>query len=60
MSRAPLSIEQILTILAENPPHIAGLAASLTPARLRPSPDEWCANEVLAHLHACAAVAVWL
>jgi hypothetical protein len=45
-----------LTLLAEAPPRIATLTAGLTPAQLRatPNPGEWSANEVLAHLRACA------
>ncbi len=51
-----LTVEQILTVLAESPPRIAALAAGLVPARLctTPNPDEWSANDVLAHLRACA------
>ncbi len=50
------TIEQILTMLAEAPPRIAALTAGLTPDQLcaAPSPDEWSANDVLAHLRACA------
>jgi hypothetical protein len=54
----PLTNEQILTILAETPPRITALSAGLTPAQLRtpPNPGEWSANDVLAHLRACADV----
>ena len=50
------TIEQILTMLAAAPPRISALTASLSPAQLRtaPGPDEWSANDVLAHLRACA------
>ena len=50
-----LTIEQILTILAETPPRIVALTASLAPAQLHsaPNPDEWSASDVLAHLRAC-------
>jgi hypothetical protein len=53
-----LGIEQVLTLLAETPTRIAALTAGLTPPQLRaaPKPDEWSANEVLAHLRACADV----
>jgi DinB superfamily len=53
-----LPIEQVLTLLAEAPRHIAALTADLEPARLRaaPNPDEWSANDVLAHLRACMDV----
>ncbi len=53
-----LPIEQILILLAEGPRRIAALAAGLPPARLHSAPndDEWSANDVLAHLRACADV----
>ena len=43
-------------MLAQTPPRIAALTADLTPAQLRAAPDEgeWSANDVLAHLRACA------
>ncbi len=51
-----LTIEQVLTLLAEAPPRIAALTAGLEPAQLltRPNHDEWSANDVLAHLRSCA------
>ena len=51
-----LTIEQILTLLAEGPPRIAALTAGLASAQLQtpPGPAEWSANDVLAHLRACA------
>ena len=50
-----LTTEQILTMLAETPPRIAALTAGLAPVQLRTKPsDEWSANDVLAHLRACA------
>jgi hypothetical protein len=53
-----LTIEQVLTLLAETPPRIAALTSSLEPAQLHaiPNPGEWSANDVLAHLRACADV----
>jgi hypothetical protein len=50
--------EQVLTLLAETPPRIAALTASLAPAQLHtpPNHDGWSANDVLAHLRACADV----
>jgi hypothetical protein len=53
-----LTIEQVLAMLAKTPPHISALTADLAPAQLHPSPhpDQWSANEVLAHLRACADV----
>ena len=58
MPSITLAIEQILTALAETPPHIAEPTVSLTETQLHaaPSPGEWSANEVLAHLRACADV----
>jgi hypothetical protein len=56
--RKPLTVEQSLTILTETPSRITALTAGLTPAQLRtsPGPAEWSANDVLAHLRACADV----
>jgi len=53
-----LTIEQILTLLPETPARIAALTAGLAPARLHTTPnhDGWSANDVLAHLRACADV----
>jgi hypothetical protein len=53
-----LTRAQVLTRLAETPQRLAALTAGLDPALLRasPAPDEWSANEVLAHLRACADV----
>jgi hypothetical protein len=47
---------QVLTLLAQTPRRLAVLCAGAAPAALqsRPSPEEWSANEVLAHLRACA------
>ena len=52
------TIEEALTLLAETPARIVALTSGLSPAQLRarPSPDEWSANDVLAHLRACADV----
>jgi hypothetical protein len=43
-------------MLAATSPRLVALTANLTPAQLRtpPQPDEWSANDVLAHLRACA------
>src|SRR5262245_22867917 len=58
MSNNSLTIEQVLTRLAEHPPRIATLTKDLTSAQLcaRSKPDEWSANDVLAHLRSCADV----
>jgi hypothetical protein len=56
MSNPTLTTEQILTILGEGPSRLAALTADLSPAQLRtpPNPDEWSANDILAHLRSCA------
>lgn len=48
----------MLTLLAETPQRLAALTAGLVPAQLhtRPNPEEWSANDVLAHLRSCADV----
>jgi DinB superfamily len=53
-----LTIEQVLTLLAATPQRIAALTAGLAPAQLHTTPnhDGWSANDVLAHLRACADV----
>jgi len=58
LPRRLFTIEQVLTLLAETPPRIAEITAGLAPAQLHnpPGPDEWSANDVLAHLRACADV----
>ena len=58
MPRRSLASEQVLSILAETPPRIATLTVGLVAAQLHtaPTPDEWSANDVLAHLRACADV----
>ncbi|HEX2184473.1 MAG TPA: DinB family protein [Chloroflexota bacterium] len=58
MPSSSLTIEQVLALLAATPPRLAALSAGLAPAQLqtRPTPEEWSATEVLAHLRACADV----
>ncbi len=58
MPSRSLTNEQVLTLLAETPLRIAALTAGLTPAQLHTTPnhDGWSANDVLAHLRACADV----
>ncbi|MGD9893975.1 MAG: DinB family protein [Dehalococcoidia bacterium] len=53
-----LTVDQALTSLAATPTRIATLTVGLTPAQLQtaPQPDEWSANDVLAHLRACADI----
>jgi hypothetical protein len=45
-------------MLAATPPRITALTAGLAPAQLQaaPAPGQWPANEVLAHLRACADI----
>jgi uncharacterized damage-inducible protein DinB len=52
----PLTIDQVLTQLKEQPEAIAALSADLPQARLHrpPSRGEWSVNDVLAHLRSCA------
>ena len=58
MPGGSLTIEQVMTLLEETPSRIAVLTADLAPAQLHtpPNRDEWSANDVLAHLRACADV----
>jgi len=51
----PLTIDQLLTQLAEQPKAIGDLTKDLSRARSRRSPsrDEWSLNDVLAHLRSC-------
>jgi len=56
MPDTSLTIEEILPLLVATPMRIAALTDGLTPVQLRatPDPDEWSANDILAHLRACA------
>jgi DinB superfamily len=56
MYDTPLTIEQILALLAAMPAHLADLTQGLSPAQLvaPPEPGEWSARDVLAHLRACS------
>ena len=58
MPNKTLTIEQVLTLLGETPRRLASLTALVAPAELRAIPHRggWSANEVLAHLRACADV----
>ena len=58
MKTSPAEIEIHLETLRQTPKVFARLAADFTETqlRLRPSPDEWSLQEILAHLHACAEV----
>ena len=54
MPQEELTSEQALALLAAAPPRIAALTSGLEPAQLQaaPAPEQWSANEVLAHLRA--------
>lgn len=58
VSANSLSPNQALALLAQTPPNIAALTAGLSASQLQsiPAPGEWSANDVLAHLRACADV----
>ena len=51
----PLTIDEVLTRLAEQPKEIAALTRGLPRARLHRAPNrgEWSVNDVLAHLRSC-------
>jgi hypothetical protein len=52
----PVTIEKILSMLADGPLRLSDLTAGLALAQLlaAPEPGEWSARDVLAHLRACA------
>jgi hypothetical protein len=58
VSRPILPIPQVLALLQQTSPHIATITSGLTRDQLHtsPGPDKWSANDVLAHLRACADV----
>lgn len=58
MPNKTLTIDQVLRQLEETAPRIGELTAGLNPAELRSaaSGDDWSANDVLAHLRACADI----
>ena len=57
MPNKTLTVDEVLTLLAETAPRISELTTGLQPAQLRFAvQDEWSANDVLAHLRACADV----
>lgn len=58
MPETSLTIKLVLTLLAQTPPRIAVLTDGLSsaPLHVSPKPGDWSANDVLAHLRACADV----
>jgi hypothetical protein len=58
VSSGSFTIEQALTMLKKTPTRLAALTKGLTPVQLctAPGPNEWSANDVLAHLRSCADV----
>ncbi len=58
MPSRSLTIEQSLTILTETPLRISALTAGLAPTQLHATLGDggWSANQLLAHLRACADV----
>jgi hypothetical protein len=58
MEAAPEAIDEILILLAETPQRIALQTAGLDNACLNAKlePNSWSANDILAHLRACADV----
>src|SRR4051812_33826980 len=58
MAPPPAAARQVVEHLASNPARIAEITAALTVVQLHtpPTPGEWSANDVLAHLRTCADV----
>ena len=58
MPSRSLTIEQVLRLLAETPARLEVLTSGLAAAQLQTTPNDadWSANQVLAHLRACADV----
>lgn len=56
MYDTPLTIQQVLSALEDQPEAIAQLTGGLPRARLHgaPSPETWSVNDVLAHLRSCS------
>lgn len=55
MRRDQFSTDEVLAILGPSPQRLAELADGVDPAVLlaEPSPGQWCARDVLAHILAC-------
>ena len=58
MKVTKVEIESVLGLLADTPRRIASLSRGIEISKLhfKPDPDSWSANDVLAHLRACADV----
>jgi hypothetical protein len=58
VSRPVLPVSQVLALLQATPSRVAEITLGLTHDQLQtpPGPDEWSANDVLAHLRSCADV----
>jgi len=58
MKVSPVETESVLRLLAATPRRIASLSRGVEISNLhfRPHPDSWSANDILAHLRACADV----
>ena len=58
MSSSDLPVDEVMELLAEHPRRLARLTSRVPAAQLlaAPSPGEWSANEVLAHIRSCADV----
>ena len=58
MYDTPRPIAELLGVLAAAPARMAQSTAALSAAQLRaaPAPGQWSANDILAHLRACADV----
>src|SRR5262245_6944776 len=56
MTKRMLTVEATMAILPATPGRIEEVTAAAGPEQLRarPAPGEWSANEILAHLRACA------
>lgn len=57
MPNKTLTVDQVMALLEATPPRISELTSRLSAKQLQvPSDGEWSANDVLAHLRACADV----
>jgi len=58
MAEKELAREQVMALLADGPARITAAVVGLTHVQLHAAPGagEWSANEVLAHLRACADI----